>query len=147
MSSVYLVPYELSDPEDVADCRNFLLGGPGWDENLRKRDDPEGVGKKKLRPPYVNPLTVEEMMEIIAMTIDNTRVENRDIWDKFIKRMIRPKIRERETRSRFPWGVWRMRRLGEIRGAPALFGGIVLREEGGFYQIHEYPNPDDEGGD
>ena len=141
------MPYQLLDPEDVADCRNFLLGGPGWDETLKKRDDPEGVGKKKLRPSYVKTLTVEEMMEIIAMTIDNPREQNRDIWDKFIKRMIRPRIDERETRSRYPWGIWRVRRRGEIIGAPALFDGIVLREDEGFYQIHQYPNPDDGGGD
>jgi hypothetical protein len=147
MSSVYLVPYQLFDLEDVADCRNFLLGGPGWDQDLNKRDDPERVGKKKLRPSYTIALTVEEMMEIIAMTIDNTREENLDIWDKYIKRMIRPRIRERETRNRYPWGIWRSRRKGEIMGAPALFDGIVLREDEGFYQIHQYPNPDDEEGD
>lgn len=136
------MPYQFLNLEDVTDCRNFLLGGPPWDQNLSKRDDPEGVGKKKLRDRDTRDKTIEELAEIIQMDLGHTREQNREIWDKFIERMTRPRISERETRSRYPWGIWRTIRSGEILGAPALFGGVVLREDEGFYQIHQYPNPD-----
>jgi len=146
------VPYQLTDTEDRDLCRGFLLGGDGWDKDLGKKDDPDGVGKKALRTQYTTELQdtetpIDDMLEIYQLSLNNTREENQRIWDKFIQRMVSPRISERRTRRRYPWGVWRSQRRGEIPGAPALFGGVVLREDGGFYQIHQYPNLDGEGVD
>ncbi len=127
-----LCMYDFIDLEDLTKARAFLT-----DEETNKDRTLETLGRAPFPPGTTR--RIEYILAVHGITMDTPESEVRVIWDEFISLMISSRIDEDEVRSRYPWGVWRLRASGIIAGAPALFEGVTINADGGLYQIHHYP--------
>ena len=129
--------YKFLNLDDVNKARNFLT-----DEETNRDRTLETLGRIPF--PVGTKRGITYIVAVHGLTMDTPEAEVRDIWDEFIAMMITVKISEEDIRSRYPWGVWRLRQSGIISDAPALYDGSTINADGGLYQIHHYPMGGDE---
>jgi len=123
--------YTLIDTEDADLCKKFLI----TQENNSTRALRE-LGR--LPYPSGTQMDIHYLMGVAAISINSESDELRNIWNQFLSLMVTPRNDEFAIRKRYPWGVWRILRSGEIPDAPTLFRGSTINEADGLYQIHHY---------